>query len=710
MKELAGKLYEGYGPLKRCMCALAGVCYVSLCLFGGSSPLEMLYFGGCVAVCIFFQGRFWTKVLKTKDIFPGLDVSLSILFGTGFFCLVYCFAVRLGSRILLAALTVLPAVLYLAFFRKEDATRLRLRPDADGWLLVLLFFCLLFLASWTMPAKNRLPSRVGITLIDQDLLWNIGNARSFRIRFIPEDIRYSGVQLHYHYLTEMTAGALCWLTGISAYNALAFYIYPWVLAALVHSLFTFGKEFYEDRKKAMLFTWSMFLFGCAGLWTVLGSGRSPFFNDLARHLVTNINSQATAFIFLGIFGSLLLRLFDDGFRGPLLGIPIALSAFFVLCFSKGPRAAIVAIGTVITVLWLFVSKRTSPAGLLFAVLAGGMFAAVYVLFFSSGAATSMTFSFSGTLGKGVFRPVIRKLFPYGARNEHIIACLLLMAAHTFLMAPLQALLYLSGLPADLKGLFRLDGRRLWANSLIAGGLLAFYLFDHYAMSQVYFAFLALFFLHLLAVDRYEKLKNGKYLKGLCVLLAALCFVTQAFMYTNFCGSGLRVLLKNTGVTEKYIYHAMITEDDEASMKFLETVTDTSALFATNRIHTSALSKDGISNVYSALSGRQSYMEGYAYALTNMGVPYYVIEQRQKVNEALFSGDTPPEELGRLVETAGITHLVFSSQFEGDEEGIAAIFEKVYDSPTVRIYRTGVRPLSPHPLFQEELRDYAPSAP
>ena len=130
-----------------------------------------------------------------------------------------------------------------------------------------------------------------------------------------------------------------------------------------------------------------------------------------------------------------------------------------------------------------------------------------------------------------------------------------------------------------------------------------------------------------------------------------------------------------------------------------------ALFATNRIHADNKKKDGISNIYSAFSGRQSYMEGYAYALTNMGVPYYVVDQRKVINEKLFSADTTKEELQYLCESTGITHLVYTTQLAGDDSVIASVYEKIYDSETVKIYATGVIPKENHPLYQPELAQY-----
>lgn len=178
------------------------------------------------------------------------------------------------------------------------------------------------------------------------------------------------------------------------------------------------------------------------------------------------------------------------------------------------------------------------------------------------------------------------------------------------------------------------------------------------------------------------------------------------MYTNYIGSGSRFLARNLGIIEKYPYNAVVTADDQRAMEFLRANSRKNALFATNRIHADKYKEDGISNIYSALSGRQGYMEGYAYALTNMEVPYYVIDQRKAVNRALFSEKTTADEVKRLRQTAGITNLIFSRQFDGSEAVISTVFEKIYDGDNVRIYSTGMRPLENHPLYQPQPAEYA----
>ena len=705
MNSLVNTLYNGATGLKKALCLLSLMLYVALTVYSGGSIIEIMVFGLLMIVYIWLPGKCWNMLLAADKRFENISFGLDILLGSGFFCGVYCVAMRLQMKILLAVIPLIFAGLCIALIiRRSCLTPPPEKLSPFQWLPVLLFFGLLVLYTFTTVIKAALPANVGDTLLSADMLWNIGNANSFGLRFIPEDIRYSGVQLHYHYLTELFAGAVAWLSGISAYNIVAFYMQPWVLVCVVYCLYKFGYIWFEDEIKAMLFTFSMFIFGCGSLWGCFLNGRSMFYNDNAKHIITNINAQSTATIFLCIFGAMFVQLIKKGFNVPLIDIGLWLAAFFMLSFAKGPVAAIVAVGGCITVIWLFVQKKSGWKGLAGAVVMAAIFFVVYSLFFASGANTSMAINMWVTSGKTTFGALVCDLYYTVSRQKWYLIAVVVLMADVFMFAPLQMFMYLVGLPRDIKNLFRLGGKRLWANSMVVGGFAAYYLFDHYAMSQVYFAFLALFFLHIIAVDNIDLL-NKKWVTLPAVILGLCAVMTTVFMYINFIGSGARFLARNMGVIEKYPYHTVINADDQLALEFLGENSDETALFATNRIHADNIKKDGISNIYSAFSGRQSYMEGYAYALTNMGVPYYVVDQRKVINEKLFSADTTKEELQYLCENTGITHLVYTTQLAGDDSVMASVYEKIYDSETVKIYATGVIPKENHPLYQPELAQY-----
>lgn len=704
MKSLINNLYTGADGLKKMLCLFTVALYIGLTVYGGGTINELFVFAAVMLVYIWLPGKAWSFVLKGNKRFSGMDLGIEILLGTGFFCAVYCVAMRLHLK---ALLIIVPAVFAIGgavvLYRNRNNLAIN-KPKPDQWMLILLFFGLLLLYTFTTVIKAARPAMVGDTLLSADMLWNIGNANSFTLRFIPEDIRYSGVQLHYHYLTELFAGAVCWLTGISAYNIVAFYMQPWVLVCVVYCLYTFGKVWFEDSTKAVMFSYSMFVFGCGSMWTCFISGYSSFYNDNAKHIITNINAQATATIFLCVFGVMFVQLIKKEFDAGIIDMGLWLAAFFMLCFAKGPVAAIVAIGGTITVLWLFVQKKARFKGVLAAAAMAGIFFVVYTLFFASGANTSMKIGMWVASWKTTFGAYVYNLWNKVSRPVWHFITVVVLVLDVIMVAPAQIVMYIAGLGKDVKNIFMLSGKRLWANSMVAGGFMAYYLFDHYAMSQAYFAFLALFFLHIIAIENLHLLKS-KSLKRIAAVAGCMAFSTTVFMYVNFVGSGARFLARNLGFIDKYPYEAVVNLDDELAMEYLNENSPENTLFATNRIHHSRNKTDGISNIYSAFSGRQSYMEGYSYALTNMGVPYYVIDQRQVINSKLFSGETSIEELKYLCEKTGITHLVYSSQFDGVETVISSAFEKVYDGDTVRIYATGVQPLPNHPLYQLELAEY-----
>lgn len=705
MKNTVSKLYLGCAGLKTAYCAAVLAVYVALVLYGGGSAFEMLVVLPIfVAAFIYLPGCALRRLLKADSCFENMKFGLNVLLGTGFFAFVYCFAMKLKVFRLMFLPAVLSAAYIIYVIKTEEFKKMKKSAalSPDGWLLVLLFFTLLFLYAWTMAGKNGLPSSVGDTLINQDLLWNVGNASAFTIKFIPEDIRYSGVQLHYHYLTELITGAISWVSGISCYNLLAFYTGPYILAGVVGCLYELGSGYFEDKKKSILFTFSMFLFGCAALYTCVGGGYSPFFNDNARHIITNINSQATAVIYLSIFCSMFFRLLDRHFKVKPFALLLWAASFFMLTFGKGPVAAIVAVGAVITAVWKFLQKQSSPLGLAGAAAVALIFGGVYLVFFSSGANNSMAFSFTRTAERTVFGRTLHELYCAGRLTQWKIGTVLTIIANTFLTAPLQVFIFAVGLCAEIPRLFKLNGKRLFINSQIVGGIAAFWLFNHYALSQAYFLYLRIFFLHLNAVDNMHLLKDKKLLKNTAAILACVAFVTQGFMYVNFMGSGLRSLLRNVGIEKKYPYNSVMNADDEAAAKWLNENTEKDILFVTNRVNKEWGRTDGISNLYSALSSRQCYQEGYTYAETNEGVPYYVISQRREIVEKIFSPDTSADELKNIFNTAGITHIVYSSQFEGDDSRLGKVCKKVLRLGTVTIYETGARPLENHPLWQPQL--------
>ncbi len=708
VETVAHTFYAGCATLKAVLLFVAVGVYIVLTVFSGGSLAELLLFFAIMLAYIVLPGLFAADVLRAEKLASGARMPVALLLGSGFFAMLFCFSIRLHLPWLVRFAPPVFAACFAAWWAAQRlcwrgasaaAKAKRLfpfikKPGADTWMLLLLFAALLLVFTFAGIVKNARPLAVGGTLIEQDVLWNAGNANSFKLAFPPIDIRYADVRLSYHYLGELLAGGLSFVSGIPAYNIVAFYMQPYVLAGLVLCLHRFGGVMWPaGAKKALAFPFSLFLLGCASMFYTLPNGHSAFGNTLATHLVTNINGVATAFMYLCIFLLLFVAAARINFAYGPVHFALMLAAFFMLCFSKGPVAAILACALALTMMAGIFLRFSGWRGVLLGVAVAAMFFAVYAVMYASGA-NQLVLSASDTLKRGAAFGNLWRAIPASALKYAVILPVFYVLQSFFAM-PAQLLLYVRGLFHDIRHVRAVPPQRLLPTIFVPGGLLAYFVFSHVHVSQVYFLHGAVFFATILAVDNVRFLRppaptrRRKIFRGAVAVCAAAAVITSACLYVNLLGSGVRRLLWNTGAMEKYPYDMVVTPDDEAAMLYLRENSEPTDMFATNRLHSLTTVDNGISNVYTAFSGRQAYMEGYTYALTNMGVPLADVLARLEVNDALFSAGTPPEEVERLCRAHGIRYLVFSSQLGvqlGGSDTQLASFELLYGSASVRVYR------------------------
>ncbi len=696
-------LYQECLPAKLGLTLFAILIYFVLTLYSGGSFWELLCFWGVVLVYIVLPGFLGVELLRTKHFLPGFSLPLALLMGNGFLAVLYCFSMYLH---ILPLLYILPPVLGVGCFlgpkllsimknKQKPAFPTRIALSAPQWMLILLFSFLLLVTTFTGVVKNALPSHVGDTLLNHDLLWNAGNAFSFQLGFPPIDIRYFDVRLSYHYLTEMIAGILGLISGVDAYRIVAFYMQPLMLAMLIVCLYRLATLLWpKSTTKQLLFPYAMFLFGCASMWKVLPNGLSVFWNQNIAHLITNINSQTTAFSILSIFLALFISAARMRYRIRVTHFMLTLCSFALLCVAKGPTAAIVVIALVLTLLVGLFIKQTNWQGLLLGGALGALFIVFYFVLFSSGANSSTSFNLTGTLAVGYFANIQNRLY----LENHLlwqISIPVLYLLQTLLLMPAQVPLFVRGLAYDLRHFSKLSVERMLFYAAGIGGVLAYFLFYHPHMSQNYFLYTGIFFFTLLAVGNLNFLKQEKidtpkakrlrHRLFVCIvaLFATVGLITAGFLYINLVGSGARRLATNLGYIEKYPYDVVMNADDEAGMEWLRENAPEDLMFATNRIHTGAR-EEGISNLYSGLSGRQGFMEGFQYAVTNMGVSEASVTERIEANAALFNANTPSDEIVRLCHEWGIDYLVYSTQMTGSNSQLSEL-TAVFSSPTVYIY-------------------------
>ncbi len=679
-------LFEQFNKTKLALCAVFMIVYAIGIELSGGSVFELSVFWFASVALLLLPGYAVYRLLNIQKYLDDFTLPLCFTLGGGVLVALYCVAIRLSLFPLMwvAVLSLFAVGLYFLFKNKNDLREKVKKSDGTAVLLLFIATALIFVYAFAGVAKYARPTAVGDILLNQDFLWNVGNAESFKLGFPPEDIRFYDVRLQYHYFTELLLSAFSAMTGISSYNLIAFYSQSLFLPILIVTLYLCAKKLYGgDRLRAALFPLSMFLLSCASLWAILPGGLSLFSNSMIRASVTNINSMSNAFVFTAVFLTVLFRLYQLNYRANL-GVYLALfGSFALLTFTKSPIAAIVALGIVAATIATLIQRKISPPQILVSLAVGVGFFVVYNLNFSSGTNISTGFHYALTLELGALNPILN-LIDHNSILHRILA-VLLMVLQSVLISPFAVPIFFLSAVKAVKKFRSLTTPDLFLYAVGFGGLVAFFFFYHESLSQVYFLYVALFCINLVAVREFTftKLSRRNFFN---YAMLAVSLITTVFLYVNMTGSGLRQYLFNLDILPKHDYwHESSSAADERAGEFLRSVAMPDDMFATNRIY----SNGGLlSNVYTAFSGMQCFMEGNRYTISNMGLSEQVANERSALNATLFYDESSHDEILAVCTEHGIDYLVYYDLQHGNKANMQG-FEQVFSDENVSIYKTGV---------------------
>lgn len=621
----------------------------------------------CLLVYLLAPGRLLADRLVPDK--PGLRPLCTLLCGC--YLLLGCYwgamvlrqplVLRLGPPLLLCVLLWFRGGLFLNL-RSARKTRF---PRA----LLVLWVGLCVFSALSFSAVNPHPATAGAVSLDRDLLWNVGNAEAFCKAFPAQDIRFAGVRFSYHYLTELLTAALSLVSGASCYDLFAFFLPPVWLAGAIAALYWLGLVIYKKSINALYIPFVLFCFQCGSLWKVFRTGDSIFGNTMLRHLTSNINAQASAVVFFCIFLALFACLARARFGGGARLWGLCLAAFALFAVAKGPEAvlSLCACGAAMVLVLLF-QKPRYPLAVLFSALLAGLFALLYHILYAAGANTSMQFSIfclRNTLTYARLEPLADWLCVHLPVSGYVWL-VLIGVIDTFFFCPFQFCLWGRSLSEALRHLPRLDAAHLLLHAGTVGGFLAYHLFSHESSSQVYFALFAMLCMSILAAEQLPGLRRAKFPPLITLATGAAGLLTTLCMVLALSGKGIAVLsrLPDSGLYTP----AAVTACDEEAGQWLRNHAPAGTVFLTNR--TSGLptsdpdGQDGISNVYTAFSGVQCYMEGWTYAMSNMGVPADMVEHRRAVIAEVFDAATPADVRESLCRAEGVTCLVWARRWPG----------------------------------------------
>lgn len=624
--------------------------FLAACGWAGASLTGAALFAVLAVLGIWLPGRALARVLGAEQ--AGLPATAGTVFGLGLWAVVTALASATGLH---ALVWVLPVAGIASLF----AVRGTIPAPDNARALVRAAFWLACIAVCVLPNAHAVAA--GAVEPNHDFFWNLGNAQSFLQGLPPQDLRFSGYTITYHWLSELLAAGFA-MGGVPLWDALAFYLPVFCLWLLAAVLAECGALWFESRKKTAVFFVLTFLCGGAGLWKIFSYGRCPFWNLSVYHLISNVNGMGLTTLLLAGFAAGVWALWNApkpwlwAFTG---------AAFVLLCFAKGPVAGVAALAFALAALVRLVFARTKQNGavLAFAALLLAGFAVLFRVFFSAGASSKIGFSLFGTLEKSYFTNFVALLRAKSPLLAAVCAPLF-MLAQTVCFAPASTPLFLTGAVGDVPRLPKLGGPRLFFTACAAGGFAAFFLFDHESMSQMYFAFIGLFFANVLAVQNLDgflafcarrKKALAAVCKGCAACLVLVGLAGGVFTGVQMVGDGLTTPTGDAALAgEKDL---VLTAAEEEALAWAGEHLPEGILLATNRSHT-GVAKEGLSNVYSGISGRPFYMESFKYAVSNLGVDKAEVDRRVSEMKTLFGPDETADGAAALCREIGVGAVIY----------------------------------------------------
>ena len=526
-------------------------------------------------------------------------------------------------------------------------------------------------------------SAAGNMQYHQDMLWSAGNAAAVAYGFPVRDLRAAGGFLYYHYLSDLTPGFLAFAGGILPFDAACYYNYPLLLALAVPALYAAARAWGAKPVPAALLPWCVFF-------------ASGYGAQMPGNMLRNLNGVLPATLLTAAALNLLLWGEKQGYLGafgaehggavpPETPAPAGTAAGRLpgpvrnRARTAGWYAAFLCVLGV-----LLMSKNLYGVLLLCALAAAVVFAALVQRRF---AARALALTAAGAAMFGVcwflvFRHAINNLV--FERWQSVGAWL----ASVPLQAPLGFALWCVSAAVSFRARRTLGIGRLTVNAAAIGGWLAYFLFHHYSSSQIYFLLAAILCGWFCALDGLDALLRQKRpvrraALGICAGALAVCFACTLATVAPEARRGVQAGLRCLGLRPAFPAASdTVTPGDEAAALWLRQNLAHSDVFAVNRNAKDPAVGEGTWHYYTAMSGRQAYVESWRYAM-DYGFEYHALRHNlEQVSDVIFAAPDA-ETAFALARQNGIGYLVVdralrSAPFTGADP--------VYENDSVRIYR------------------------
>jgi len=619
--------------------------------------------------------KFQNNFIKKITISYGIGVALTIIE----YFIFYTIDFKIGLYYFGPVLSILEIILII---RRNGIKRLPLQiTNKLNEIPIQLWYILsilIFVTFWGFTLANPMPDLKGITSYTHDLLWTIGNTESLIRSFPPVDARLSGIVFLYHYFVSVHLAVLGIVSKINPVQLFFKFSQIGKLFFLTFSTFILGFTYFNNKKKAIYFTWIYFFTNCASLIYAFYNGYGIFLNINFIHLTNDPFGYELSIAFMFLAATLLMDQFKEN-KNDFVNLLFIGLFTFAATGSKSPVGLILA-GTlmVVCVISLIKNVPNKKYILISTIITNIIFLGVFLcllvnlrnpLFLSPG------FTVEGSiLGSKLIYKITDT---YLIQN---ILSFLLIPLHFVLFLPFAVIPFIFWLYKKINNLKNVTILEFFIGGLAISGILLAYLLGQYGNAQLYFIMVSLPFIEICAIEwlsnNYDKLRGfGKIVVILSFIVAS---ITSIFLCAHQGKQGyanLKSVINKSEIEPEPQLNG-ITKYEYEGMKWLQENTDKNTIIAGGTWYIVGTGNDTTSQCfyYSTFSNRQFFLEAWGYS--NLATKRTgVLENKKRISEILFSKE---KNKVKIMKSNNISYLVVSRfnnpNLEINDEGIELLFK------------------------------------
>lgn len=665
------------------------------------SILDLVKYFGFNLFYVILPGYLILTLLKADTINTLPEkIVYSFVIGIILTILSYFICYLTNLRFILYILGPLLSAAFLLLLAKDAKiiNNLRILDKIDYQLIFIIFF-LLMISFTGVSLRNLSPDYTGISVIYQDLLWNIGNADSLIKSFPVYDLRFSGLEFKYHYFAFVFRAVASLVTGISSGNLFFVYSQFMMIPFLVTSLYILAQTIFNNDFQSRFFVWTFLFTGCASIIYKLKNIVGLFLNETIAALVIYPNGIDLGIPVLLLLINILIKIY----RNSKLNTNDVIISGILTALLTGAKAplGIMVVGTIVIIFFINLIKKDNYVILNFKLMISMLsaFMVIYLLIIYGGGGNSIRLIPGATVLNTIFGKVIRKVLNIlKLENLGYLQCILTnlsVPLHFLSFMPFAAVPFISWLIYKFKNFNIIKQEELLIGGLAVCGILGFYLFIVDGNSQLYFIFGATAFIEICALkwlfDNYYNLH--KYVKRIIIATFIIASISSFSMFLRTSLDGLIVAYSAVKGMNKEAEPKInaITSYEYEGMIWLKNNVKNNEVIAVDRHYNSNPKEGQIPSpndngryfYYSAYSGKQIFLEGWAYTPRTDEIRKKILE-RVKVNEDLYSLINVNRV--NLMKENDIRYIVVSRFVNPDLEFNDAQLIKVFKNRDITIYK------------------------